>query len=77
MSTRILAYQCLLGRQQLQMLRDYCPVALGDSEYNRQELEQIGYTNTGVLPIQLHFEKFDHARSALLYVSTMIIVLTL
>jgi glycosyltransferase involved in cell wall biosynthesis len=55
----ILAYQCLLGRQQLQMLRDYCPVALGDSEYNRQELELAGYLNTGVLPIRLHFDKFD------------------
>jgi L-malate glycosyltransferase len=55
-----LAYQCLLGRQQLALLRDYCPVALGDSEYNRQELEQLGFEKTGVLPIQLHFEKFDN-----------------
>jgi glycosyltransferase involved in cell wall biosynthesis len=55
----ILAYQCLLGRQQLRMLRDYCPVSLADSEYNRQELEQTGYENTGVLPIRLHFDRFD------------------
>jgi L-malate glycosyltransferase len=26
-------------------------LALGDSEYNRQELEALGFTNTGVLPI--------------------------
>ncbi len=57
----MLAYQCLLGRQQLSILRDYCPVALGDSEYNRQELEKLGYQKTGVLPIQLHFDKFDNA----------------
>lgn len=55
-----LAYQCLVGRKQLATLRDYCPVALGDSEYNRQELEQLGFKKTGVLPIQLHFEKFDN-----------------
>jgi len=60
----LLAYQCLIGRQQLNILRDYCPIALGDSEYNRQELEQTGYQKTGVLPIRLHFEKFDGAGDA-------------
>lgn len=55
----LLAYQCLVGRKQLRTLRDFCPVALGDSEYNRQELQEVGYANTGVLPIRLHFDKFD------------------
>lgn len=54
-----LAFQCLVGRNQLKKLRDYCPVALGDSEYNRQELEDLGFEKTGVLPIRLDFEKFD------------------
>src|SRR5262245_61182112 len=56
-----LAYQCLVGRKQLEYLRDFCPVALGDSEYNRQELEASGYQQTGVLPIRLDFAKFDGA----------------
>lgn len=55
----LLAYQCLIGRKQLAFLRDFCPVALGDSEYNRQELEAAGYRRTGVLPIRLDFSKFD------------------
>ncbi|HSP06134.1 MAG TPA: glycosyltransferase [Acidobacteriota bacterium] len=57
----LLAYQCLIGRQQLAFLHNFCPVALGDSEYNRQELEAAGYRNTGVLPIRLDFSKFDGA----------------
>lgn len=55
----LLAYQCLIGRKQLEFLRDFCPVALGDSEYNRQELEAAGYSHTGVLPIRLNFSRFD------------------
>lgn len=54
-----LAYQCLVGRKQLQILRTFCPIALADSEYNRQELESLGYRKTGVMPIQLGFSKFD------------------
>lgn len=54
-----LAYQCLVGRKQLEILKDYCPIALGDSEYNRRELEAVGYRRTGVLPIRLDFSRFD------------------
>jgi glycosyltransferase involved in cell wall biosynthesis len=32
---------------------------LADSEYNRQELESLGFRKTGVLPIRLDFSKFD------------------
>lgn len=56
---KYLAYQCLIGRKQLEFLKPYCPVSLADSEYNRQELESVGYRDSGVLPIRLHFEKFD------------------
>jgi glycosyltransferase involved in cell wall biosynthesis len=54
-----LAYQCLIGRKQLELLQAYCPISLADSEYNRQELENLGYRDTGVLPIRLHFENFN------------------
>lgn len=40
-----------LGRQELSTLVDHVDLALGDSEYNRRELEQIGFARTGVFPI--------------------------
>jgi glycosyltransferase involved in cell wall biosynthesis len=40
-----------LGRQELATLAGRIELALGDSEYNRQELESMGFTRTGVLPI--------------------------
>lgn len=39
------------GREQLQMLREGVDAAWGDSEFNRQELEAVGFRNTRVLPI--------------------------
>ena len=62
----LLAYQCLVGRKQLAILKDYCPIALADSEYNRQELEALGFANTGVLPIRLHFDRFDGSPNPLI-----------
>lgn len=55
----LLAYQCFVGRRQLKALQPIFPVSLGDSEYNRLELESLGYSRTGVLPIRLHFDKFE------------------
>jgi len=42
---------CYLGRRELHFYKDRCDLALGDSEYNRQELETIGFPVTGVLPV--------------------------
>jgi len=42
---------CFLGRRELALYRDRCDLALGDSEYNRQELEALGFPDTGVLPV--------------------------
>ena len=42
---------CFLGRRELGLFRDRCDLALGDSEYNRQELAAIGFPRTGVLPV--------------------------
>jgi glycosyltransferase involved in cell wall biosynthesis len=41
----------MLGREDLKSLVGHTDIALGDSEYNRQELELLGFTNTGVFPI--------------------------
>lgn len=40
-----------LGRQELETLAGRCDLALGDSEYNRRELETLGFERTGVFPI--------------------------
>jgi glycosyltransferase involved in cell wall biosynthesis len=39
-----------LGRQELRSLAGRVDLALGDSEFNRQELEALGFAPTGVLP---------------------------
>jgi glycosyltransferase involved in cell wall biosynthesis len=48
---KMLVKLCYLGRRELTLYKDRCDLALGDSEYNRQELEAIGFPNTGVLPV--------------------------
>lgn len=40
-----------LGRQELSTLVGSVDLALGDSEYNRHELESLGFSKTGVFPI--------------------------
>ncbi len=40
-----------LGRQQLATLIGHVDLALGDSEYNRQDLDALGFSPTGVFPI--------------------------
>ena len=40
-----------LGRQELATLVGHVELALGDSEYNRRELETLGFAPTGVFPI--------------------------
>jgi glycosyltransferase involved in cell wall biosynthesis len=42
---------CYRGRRELTAYIDRCELALGDSEYNRQELEALGFHHTGVLPV--------------------------
>jgi glycosyltransferase involved in cell wall biosynthesis len=40
-----------LGRRELATLAGRVDLALGDSDFNRQELEAMGFVRTGVLPI--------------------------
>jgi L-malate glycosyltransferase len=51
----------MLGREDLKSLVGHTDVALGDSEYNRQELESLGFTNTGVFPIAVDTERITAA----------------
>jgi L-malate glycosyltransferase len=50
---------CFRGRRELTAYVDRSDAALGDSEYNRQELEALGFHNTGVLPVVPDFSHLD------------------
>jgi glycosyltransferase involved in cell wall biosynthesis len=50
-----------LGRQELRSLADRVDLALGDSEFNRQELEELGFPRTGVMPIAVDMERLTAA----------------
>ena len=50
-----------LGRQELATLVGRVDLALGDSEFNRQELEALGFAPTGVLPIAVDTERITRA----------------
>jgi glycosyltransferase involved in cell wall biosynthesis len=50
-----------LGRQELRSLVGRVDLALGDSEFNRQELEALGFASTGVMPIAVNTERITGA----------------
>jgi glycosyltransferase involved in cell wall biosynthesis len=58
-----LARLCHHGRRELAAFAARAELALGDSEFNRRELEQAGYLKTGVLPIVLDLAAYRRARS--------------
>jgi glycosyltransferase involved in cell wall biosynthesis len=58
---RVLARECYKGRLEINLFVDKVDLALGDSDFNRRELEAVGYKATGVLPILMNFSKFDGA----------------
>jgi glycosyltransferase involved in cell wall biosynthesis len=57
-----LVRQCYHGRRELLPYRSRCDLALGDSEFNRQELEALGFPRTAVLPVVPDFSHLDVAR---------------
>ena len=52
---------CWKGRRELGAYIDRCDLALGDSEFNRAELEGLGFPRTGVLPVVPDFSHLDAA----------------
>src|SRR5262245_52931161 len=52
---------CFRGRRELALYKSRCDLALGDSEYNRQELDAIGFNPTGVLDVVPGFDHLDGA----------------
>ena len=49
------------GRDELTSLVNRVDLALGDSEYNRRELETLGFTENGVFPIAIDTSRFTDA----------------
>src|SRR5690554_5224644 len=50
-----------LGRRELASLVGHVDLALGDSDYNRQELEALGFAPTGVMPIAVDLSRITEA----------------
>jgi glycosyltransferase involved in cell wall biosynthesis len=51
----------VIGRRELASLAGRCDLALGDSEYNRQELEALGFAETGVFPVAVDLRRITDA----------------
>jgi glycosyltransferase involved in cell wall biosynthesis len=56
---RRLARQCFRGRRELRAYADRCDLAMGDSEFNRRDLESLGFPRTAVLPVVPDFSHLD------------------
>jgi glycosyltransferase involved in cell wall biosynthesis len=50
-----------LGRRELATLAGRVDLALGDSDFNRQELEALGFERTGVMPIAVNTARITDA----------------
>lgn len=57
----LLVRQCYRGRRELSAYCERCDLALGDSEFNRQELEAMGFPRTAVLPVVPGFSHLEAA----------------
>jgi len=57
---------CRLGREELGSLVPHADLGLADSEFNRRELEALGFRRTGVLPIYLDFGRYREAPNPVL-----------
>jgi glycosyltransferase involved in cell wall biosynthesis len=51
--------QCFSGRRELGAYARRCDLALGDSEFNRSELDALGFPRTDVLPVVPDFGHLD------------------
>jgi glycosyltransferase involved in cell wall biosynthesis len=50
-----------LGRQELRFLAGRVDLALGDSAFNRQELDELGFARTGVMPVAVNTARITSA----------------
>lgn len=54
-----LVEQCYSGRRELRAYAPRCHLALGDSAFNKSELDALGFPRTGVLPVVPDFSHLD------------------
>jgi glycosyltransferase involved in cell wall biosynthesis len=55
-----LVHDCFHGRRELRAYVDRCDLALGASPYSKDELDAIGFSHTGILPVVTDFSYLDH-----------------
>jgi glycosyltransferase involved in cell wall biosynthesis len=58
---KALARLASVGREELATLAGRVDLALGDSDFNRQELERLGFERTGVMPIAVDLARITDA----------------
>jgi glycosyltransferase involved in cell wall biosynthesis len=58
--------RCAWGYEELKKLAPHFDLALGVSEFNRQELDRAGFRNTGVLPIFIDFKNYYQTQEEVL-----------
>lgn len=56
-----------LGREELKSLSSHVELSLADSEFNRQELEALGFAKTEVFPLFIDFAKYEKPGSEFVY----------
>jgi len=64
--SRELVHIARAGRAQLVSLAGAVDLALADSEYNRMELEQMGFAPSGVLPIAVDWRRYEASSNPVL-----------
>jgi glycosyltransferase involved in cell wall biosynthesis len=55
------------GRKELASLVPHVSLALADSEFNRQELRQLGFKKTAVFPLFVDFSRYERKINRLVY----------
>ncbi len=56
-----------IGREELKSLVPHVTLALADSEFNRQELVELGFQRTEVFPLFIDFEKYNQPVNKFFY----------
>jgi glycosyltransferase involved in cell wall biosynthesis len=56
-----IARHVIVARRELARLADRTDLAMGDSSYNREELDALGFRHTGVMPILVDTERLTEA----------------
>lgn len=56
-----------LGKRELRQLASFVDLGLADSEFNRQELESLGFQRTAVFPLFVNFDRYQKPANPFIY----------